>query len=188
MGARNRARYLKFRSIRERSTAANQRREFGHWEGDSVQFTTSRNCDHITTLVERQTRYSQALLQHETVSQTVMTRIKERFSKLPLVACQSLTFDQGTEFSHYQILERGPGRKRRQMITYYCDVKSPWQKGTNENFNRRLRRFLPRNFNIQQLTELQLENIIKMMNSTPRKCLGFRTPSEAYNLACRTSH
>lgn len=188
IGARKRARYLKFRSISERSSAANQRREFGHWEGDSVQFTNSRNRHHITTLVERKTRYSQAILQHETVSESVMTRIKQRFSELPERACRTLTLDQGTEFSFYQILERISGRPKRSIVTYFCDVKSPWQKGTNENFNRRLRRYLPRNHNIQQLSEQKLENIIKMMNSTPRKCLGFQTPIEAYNHACRTSH
>ena len=185
--ARKRAKYLNLRPISKRPQAANQRREFGHWEGDSVHFRVSKNRRHVTTLVERKTRYSLAILQQEMISETVMTHIKERFTKQPVVACKSLTLDQGTEFAYYQVLERSTRRARRRMTTYYCDVKSPWQKGGNENFNGRLRRFLPRDFNIHQLSEQQLEEIVKMMNKTPRKCLGFQTPTEAYRNACRTS-
>jgi len=188
IGARKRAKYLNLRPISERSAAANKRHEFGHWEGDSVQFRTSNNRRHLTTLVERTTRYSQAILQQRMVSSTVMGRIKKCFAEQPIPACKSLTLDQGTEFAYYQILERVEPYQRRKMTTYYCDVKAPWQKGAVENFNRRIRRFLPRNFDVYRLTEQKLEAIVKMMNETPRKCLGFQTPAEAYRLACRTSH
>lgn len=188
ISARKRAKYLNLRPISERSVAANKRLEFGHWEGDSVQFRASNNRRHVTTLVERTTRYCQAILQQRTVSNTVMMRIKKCFAAQPIPACKSLTLDQGTEFAYYQVLERVEPYQRRQISTYYCDVKAPWQKGAVENFNRRLRRFLPRDFDIYRLTEQKLEAIVKLMNETPRKCLGFQTPAEAYRFACRTSH
>ncbi len=187
IGARKRARYLNLRPLKERSAAASLRQEFGHWEGDSVHFRASKNRRHITTLVERQTRYCQAILQAETVSETVMLHIKSRFAKQPIPACKSLTLDQGTEFAYYQLLERVSPRQQRKMTTYYCDARSPWQKGAVENFNRRIRRFLPRDFDIHRLCEQQLEALVMMMNRTPRKCLGFQTPEEAYRHACRTS-
>ncbi len=80
-------------------------------------------------------------------------------------------------------LERPRPRQRLQITTYYCDIKSPWQKGGNENFNGRLRRYLPRDFDIYQLTQQQLKRIVRMMNKAPRKCL----PEEAYSDACRAS-
>lgn len=187
IGARKRARYLNLRPISQRPREANERREFGHWEGDSVHFRVAKNRRHVTTLVERQTRYCLSILQPTMVSETVMSRIRERFARQPPPACKSLTLDQGTEFAYYQLLERSRPRQRLQMTTYYCDVKSPWQKGGNENFNGRLRRFLPRDFDIYKLTEHRLKQLVKMMNRTPRKCLGFHTPEEAYRAACRTS-
>ena len=187
VGARNRARYLNFRPLSDRPRTADERREFGHWEGDSVHFSTSKNQRHITTLLERQSRYAIGILQPAPKSETVMTAIKAAFANQPLPACNSLTLDQGTEFSYYQILERKARYARRQLTTYFCKPKSPWQKGGVENFNLRLRRFLPRDFDIKQLTHRQLKRIIKMMNRTPRKCLDFLTPEEAYKTACRTS-
>ena len=106
VGARNRARYLNFRPLSNRPRAADERQEFGHWEGDSVHFSTSKNQCHITTLLERQSRYAIGILQPAPKSKTVMTAIKAAFANQPMPACNSLTLDQGTEFSYYQILER----------------------------------------------------------------------------------
>lgn len=185
--ARNRINYLNFRLISERPKTVSERCEFGHWEGDSVHFTQSKNQRHVTTLVERKSRFAIGILQPSTLSKPVMTSIKNQLFSQPLVACKSLTIDQGTEFSYYQILERVPRYGRRSIKTYYCNPKSPWQKGSIENFNLRLRRFLPRKFDIKQLTERALNRIIQIMNRTPRKCLNFKTPHEVYTLECRTS-
>lgn len=184
--SKKRIRYLNFRHISERPQAATERLEFGHWEGDSVHFTESKNQRHVTTLVERKSRYALGILQPSTRSNVVMTRIKNQFHDQPVPACKSLTLDQGTEFSYFQILERPPKHGRRRIKTYYCSPKSPWQKGGVENFNLRLRKFLPRAFKIQQLTAAQLNKIIRTMNRTPRKCLGFKTPQEVYTDECRT--
>jgi IS30 family transposase len=185
--ARNRTNYLNFRLISERPKAISERCEFGHWEGDSVHFTQSKNQRHVTTLVERKSRFAIGILQPSTLSKAVMTSIKNQLSNQPLAASKSLTIDQGTEFSYYQILERVPRYGRRSIKTYYCNPKSPWQKGSIENFNLRLRKFLPRNFDIKQLTVNKLNAIIRTMNRTPRKCLDFKTPHEVYTLECRTS-
>jgi IS30 family transposase len=187
VGARKRARYLQTRPLSERSPAVNQRQVFGHWEGDSVHFSVAKNQRHVTTLLERQSRYAIGIVQPTPHSQPVMTSIQAAFARQPLSACQSLTLDLGTEFSYYQILERKRRYARRCLTTYFCEPKSPWQKGSVENFNLRLRRFLPRDFDITQLTGRELQGIIQRMNRTPRKCLDFLTPEEAYRAACRAS-
>ena len=184
--AANRSRYLNFTPLSERSQPANERREFGHWEGDSVHFTCSKNRLNVTTLIERKTRFSIGVLQTSTRSKPVMTNIKSKLNQQPRSARKSITLDQGTEFSYFQILERPVKGCRHHIKTYYCNPKSPWQKGAVENFNLRLRQFLPRNFNINNLTQESLEKIINNMNRTPRKCLDFKTPQEVYNLECRT--
>lgn len=185
--AGHRSKYLNFTALSERSQPANERKEFGHWEGDSVHFTLSKNQLNVTTLLERKTRFGIAILQSSTRSRPVMTSIKNKLHQQPRCARKTITLDQGTEFSHFQILEQPVKGCRQRIKSYYCNTKSPWQKGAVENFNLRLRRYLPRNFNIKQLTQTTLEKIIRNMNRTPRKCLGFKTPHEVYNLECRIS-
>ena len=85
-----------------------------------------------------------------------------------------MTFDNGTEFAkHYRLHELG-------METFFCDVRSPWQKGGVENAIGRLRRSLPRKTNLATLSDEEFERLFLVYNNTPRKCLGFRTPAEVF--------
>jgi transposase, IS30 family len=128
---------LNFRLISERPQAVGERGEFGHWEGDSVHFTQSKNQRHVTTLMERKSRYVIGILESSMLSNAVMTSIKTQLFNQPIAACKTLTIDQGTEFSYYQVLERVSRYSRRRIKTYYCNPKTPWQKGGVENFNLR---------------------------------------------------
>ena len=118
-------------------------------------------------------------------SYEVMNKISRKLKSLPSKMCQTMTFDQGGEFADYSYLEREIKCK-----VYYCESHSPWQKGSNENMNGRLRWYLPRDIEISKLTQNELDQLAVKMNHCPRKCLGFKTPNELfiqqYKNDCRT--
>lgn len=88
------------------------------------------------------------------------------------ILCKSIIFDRGTEFASHQDLG---------VATYFCNPHSPWQKGRVENFNGRLRRFIPKKYKGLPLSPQYLDDIQNKMNNTPRKFLKYRTPLEALN-------
>ena len=94
---------------------------------------------------------------------------------LPARACQSITFDNGGEFSKHYLLGQRFG-----IQTWFCDTHSPWQKGGIENAIGRLRRQLPRNTDLNALPDNHLALCLERHNDTPRKCLGFKTPNEVF--------
>jgi len=107
--------------------------------------------------------------------------------RLQLPSTEPITFDQGSEFAHFRSLERGRKYQRRKIKTYYCAPSLPWQKGGVENFNKRLRRYLPKNVDIRPLKQRTVNKIIRWMNNTLRKCFDFMTPAEAFSNNCRAS-
>ncbi|MFN7226504.1 MAG: IS30 family transposase [Holosporales bacterium] len=113
-------------------------------------------------------------------SKIVIDGIDNVLASLPPALRRSITVDQGTEFAFYQQLEAKFGLK-----VYFCDPHSPWQKGANENFNGRLRHFFPKKADISTLTQSDLDRIAAQINTTPRKCLGYKTPNEAFSAALR---
>ena len=94
--------------------------------------------------------------------------------------------DQGTEFMYFRKIER-----QTKCKIFFCDPHSPWQRGSNENMNGRLRRYLPKNFNIDIIEQDYLNKIARLANNTPRKCLEYFTPNEVilqhWNRFCRTT-
>jgi transposase, IS30 family len=97
------------------------------------------------------------------------------FGALPIIARRSVTFDRGSEFIDWPHLQAHVG-----MQTWFCDPQSPWLKGTVENTNRRARRWLPRELDPATITDSHLKAICDGLNSTPRKCLGWKTPAEVF--------
>lgn len=144
------------------------RKKIGHWEGDLV-ISTSRKSSNITSLVERKSRAAILILNSDKRSKTVISGISRAFDRLPKKFKKTITFDRGTEFASYKSLN---------LQTYFCNPHSPWEKGGNENFNGRLRRFFPKNYNHNDLSQDKLDYVASLMNNTPRKCLGFKTPYE----------
>ncbi len=162
----------KRRPIAERPSQAETREQPGHWEADYMLF--SRYGDNILVLHERTTRYT--LLDHPPSRKAAVTaqRIERRLGHLPASLRRTISFDNGTEFAqHYRLHDLG-------LQTFFCDVRSPWQKGGVENTIGRLRRFLPRRTNLDTLTPAQLRDYAQRLNDTPRKCLDFQTPAEAF--------
>ncbi len=163
--------------IARRPEEINRRVTFGHWEGDTM--LVGRVCGGaVTTLVERKTRF--AAFVHAACLRTspVVRGICTALAKLPAPARVSVTFDRGTEFCAHERLHE------INVDTYFCNPHSPWQKGAVENLNGRLRRIIPRNRK-SYLDQTILDRIARRFNTTPRKCLGFLTPKEAFTLHLR---
>ncbi|MEM9901199.1 MAG: IS30 family transposase, partial [Pseudomonadota bacterium] len=152
-----------------------QRSEFGHWECDLVMFRKEHGKVNVTSLVERVSRFAVALRNEDRQSKPVMEALIQGLPALPADARQSITFDRGTEFSAWRHLKAVIGAD-----AWFCDPQAPYQKGTGENMNGRLRRYLPRSTEPTALTNRYLRSICHRLNSTPRKCLGYRTPAEVF--------
>lgn len=129
----------------------------------------------VTSLVERVSRFAVVLKNPDRQSKTVMESLIGSLSPLPASARRSITFDRGTEFTAWKHLKAGLG-----VDTWFCDPQSPWQKGTVENTNNRLRRYLPRKADPTAFTNRYLKSICDRLNATPRKCLGYQTPAEVF--------
>lgn len=179
-GRKSRAcRYGDIRLITNRSKEVETRESLGNWEGDSIIFNTSRK-NSIATVVERKSRVV-AIIKNEAIdSKTVMNNIASHFLYVPKKAFITITVDQGSEFANFRQLEMALG-----CLLFYCEIRSPWQKASNENTNGRIRWYFPRNTNIEAVTQEQLDILARQMNNTPRKCLGFQTPKEVYLQHCK---
>ena len=158
--------------ISQRPAAANERAEPGHWEGDLVICKRNRP---LLVLHERKTRLTvMTRLASKTAAETV-TAITDILIRLDPQMRRSMTFDNGTEFAKHSLL-----KDALNVATYFCDAYASWQKGGVENTNGRIRRWLPRSIELDELTDEDVQDIAMTLNLTPRKCLGFRSPAEAF--------
>ena len=160
-------------SIHARSKEINERKEFGHWEGDTVEGLGHRNGIH--TEVERVSRFLEARKVSAITSAEGIAAQVSIFSSQPLVARKSTTLDNGRE-NHLHMILHNYGMK-----TYFADPYSSWQRGTNENHNGLLRRYLPKGTDLSKVSEEELQDIVAEINNRPKKILGFRTSAEVYN-------
>lgn len=159
-------------SIHERPEHVLERTQAGHWEADLMLF--SKYGQTLLVTHERHSRMIMLFKLNDKKAKTVASQLINLFNFLPKPLTKSITFDNGTEFAeHYQLNKIG-------MKTYFCDVRSPWQKGGIENAIGRLRRFLPRKTNIAELCAHDIENLVALYNQTPRKCLNYKTPAEIF--------
>ncbi|MDH6298118.1 IS30 family transposase (plasmid) [Agrobacterium salinitolerans] len=161
--------------ISQRPDFIGNRSRFGHWEGDLIIFERPFGHANVTSLIERKSRYTVLIKNPSRHSRPIMDKIVRTFSSLPAFARQSFTFDRGTEFAAFRALEDGIGAR-----SWFCDPSAPWQKGAVENANKRIRRFLPSNTDLSQMSQAMLNQITRILNNQPRKCLGYRTPTEAF--------
>lgn len=129
----------------------------------------------MTSLVERVSRFTGLLKNPNKRTKPVMGKIMKAVQDLPHLARISITFDRGTEFVSWPHLQAKTG-----MQTWFCNPASPWQKGTVENTNRRVRRWLPRKREITRMTDHEMKKLSDQLNNTPRKCLGWKTPAEVF--------
>ncbi|MEI4472998.1 IS30 family transposase [Frigidibacter sp. MR17.24] len=169
------ARFADEISIRHRPADVAARTVFGSWECDLIQFRKEFGGTNLTSLVERVSRFTVLMKNADRRSRPVMDGLIGSLSPLPAHARRSITFDRGLEFLAWPYLQAGLG-----VETWFCDPQAPWQKGTVENTNGRVRRWLPREVDPKTLTTRQVNAICQQLNATPRKCLGYRTPAEVF--------
>ena len=157
-------------SIRERPAEAEDRAVPGHWEGDLL---TGANDTHIATLIERHSRFTMLVKLPRKDTTTVVAALAKHVRKLPEELRRSLTWDQGKEMHAH---------KRFTVATkvqvYFCEPRSPWQRGSNENTNGLVRQYFPRGTNFSRISQAYLNAIALRLNQRPRKTLGFETPAD----------
>src|ERR687897_944864 len=158
-------------SIHDRPEAVEQRREAGHREGDLL---ICRRTRPVLVLKERTTRFVLAArLAGKSAAETVAV-LMAVFRRLDPRLRAAVTFDNDTAFARHSLLASACA-----MTTWFCDAYASWQKGAVENANGRLRRDLPRDLDLDALTDAELQEVVLTHNLTPRKCLGFLTPLQA---------
>lgn len=140
------------------------------WEGDTVKGSTKTQ---LLTHVERTSLYTHVDLIPNGTADVVHATLKQ----VPLEGV--ITYDRGSEFALWQMIERDTN-----ALVFFADAHSPWQRGKNENTNGRLRRVYPKGFDFDTITQKQLDRVVHVMNHTPRKSLGWRTPADVYEELC----
>jgi IS30 family transposase len=162
------------RAISERPAEVEDRAVPGHWEADFMLF--ARYGQGLLFLHERKSRFN---IVRRTVDRTAVRTartIARQLKKLPKAMRKTISFDNGTEFAEHHRLHQS-----LEVQTFFCDPHSPWQKGGIENSIGRFRRPLPRKTDLKSISPADLQRLVERLNNTPRKCLDFRTPAEAFS-------
>ena len=157
--------------ISERPPEVEDRAVPGHWEGDLLM---GGRTSAIATLVERQTRYCQLVaLPEGSGAERVADALTTSITTLPAQLRRSLTWDQGSEMAEHRRFSVETG-----VEVYFCDPRSPWQRGSNENTNGLLRQYFPKGESLDGVSQERLDEVARKLNGRPRETLGFRTPAE----------
>ena len=157
-------------SIRERPAEAEDRAVPGHWEGDLL---SGGNNSHIATLVERHTRFAMLIKVPSKDTTTVVGALAKHVRKLPQELRRSLTWDRGKEMADHKAFTVATDLK-----VYFCDPRSPWQRGSNENTNGLLRQYFPKGKDLSGYSQTHLNKIALRLNQRPRETLGFECPAD----------
>lgn len=162
------------KSIHERPEYVNQRERYGDWESDSMLFPNQK-----PTLSVQSERKSKLIRIHKTVDKTAdetNNALTRTIESLPADLFQTFTFDNGSENTKHVDIKKEYG-----IETYFCDTYASWQKGGVENANKLIRRYLPRNTDMNKMTDRDIYEIQEKINDRPRKCLNYFSPNEIIN-------
>ena len=162
-------------SISQRPHEVEDRAIPGHWEGDLL---IGAGNSAIITLVERHSRFTVLCKIPNRSSQAVVQSLICQMKKLPSQVLKSLTWDRGQELSAHRAFSVATD-----MEVYFCDPRSPWQRGSNENTNGLLRQYFPKGSEVATYAQEQLDEIAAKLNTRPRKTLDFETPAEVFHKA-----
>lgn len=160
--------------LSERPPEAESREVPGHWEGDFIK--GARNASAIGTAIERTSRFTLLTQMNGCTATHALAGFTRRFTGVIPELRQSFTYDRGSEMARHLELTEATG-----IPVFFCDPRSPWQRGSNENLNGLVRQFLPKGMDLSDVTPQRLAYIEAMLNDRPRKILGFKTPREVYS-------
>jgi IS30 family transposase len=168
------------RSIEKRPAGVEKRRDYGHWEGDTVKGPIGSRTS-LITLTERKSR-EEIIIKVEKASQeavqAAMDGLEHKYGQVFKNKFKSITFDNGVEFLDWRSLEISILAKGRRTTIYFAHSFSSWERGTNENHNRMIRRFIPKGTDMADLTQTKINDIENWMNDYPRKILAYKTPKQ----------
>jgi IS30 family transposase len=164
-------------SIRERPPEASDRAVPGHWEGDLL---AGGSNSYLATLVERHSRFVMLVAVDGKDTRAVTDALSRQIGRLPQQLRRSLTWDRGLEMAEHAQFTIATDVK-----VYFCDPRSPWQRGSNENTNGLLRQYLPKRANLAFFTQARLDEIAAKLNTRPRRTLAFKTPADTLEAALR---
>lgn len=174
---KNKRRYKKpaapKRSIEERSAIVSQRSRFGDWEADTMVSKQSKTA--LFNVVERKSRYLLLKKIDDCSAESGRKAIVSMLSKVPLNLKHTITLDNGSENSAHVKIE-----EELNITTFFCHPYCASEKGTVENRNAFVRRYLPKKTNFADISEEEIERIHGIHNHRPMKCLDFKTPYEVY--------
>jgi IS30 family transposase len=157
----------------ERPEEANTREEIGHWEGDLV--ISKGRKGGLLTLVDRHSRYPIVEKVKDKSAASIVKAFKRALKGIPKEYLKTITVDNGKEFAGFKEVER-----ELSVSIYFCAPYSPWEKGSNENFNGVLRQFYPKKTNFKEVSKKSLLRTVELIRKRPRKILGYFTSNEIF--------
>jgi IS30 family transposase len=160
--------------LSERPDAANKRAEIGHWEADTIQGKINSGC--VVTMVDRKSRFLLGGKVERKFADDVAQVMSRLLSSVPPEYVKSITPDRGTEFSAHAVITE----RVHQVPFYFPHPHSPWERPTVENINGLFRQYVPARSNLTTLTEADVRQYVRLLNTRPRKCLGWKTPAEIF--------
>ena len=169
------------RRITERPKEANDRLEYGHWEGDCVKGALGTKTS-LLTLTERKT-LEEIIIKLEQATQEEVQKaidgLEKKYGAKFKIKFKTITFDNGGEFLNWESLEVSIlEQDKRRITTYFAHAYSAWERGSNENANRIIRRFVPKGEDIANFDHREIKRIEKWINNYPRKILGYKTAKQ----------